>query len=269
MTNGREKTHRPRPKPRTTPWLDIMVARGSGRVRTFRISPRILLMGFIFLVLYIPITVMITNQYLIGRTEQAAQRDQNSSLQAELDDAKKMIFRYRQQVAMLREHIQTDKAEPPVTSIKEIARTREPAPAVPQESTEDPSTSEETVRTILPPAADIKDLAIYQDGEILKMTFKIVNLKDVGSLDGYAFVVALDPAHSPDGLWAHPQAVLQGGIPVDYRNGLRFVIRNFKSITMTHGLGPEGELPRILRILVYDRSGNLLRKEDMEVKAEG
>ena len=69
-------------------------------------------MGFIFLVLYIPISVMIINQYLIGRTEQAAQRDQISSLQAELDDAKKMIFRYQQQVAMLREHIQTDKAEP-------------------------------------------------------------------------------------------------------------------------------------------------------------
>ena len=98
---------------------------------------------------------------------------------------------------------------------------------------------------------------------------KIVNLKDVGSLDGYSFVVALDPANSPDGLWAYPQAVLQGGIPVDYRNGFRFTIRNFKSITMTHGLGPEGELPPILRILVYDRSGNLLRKEDMEVKAEG
>ncbi len=268
MTNGREKTHRPRPKPRTTPRLDVMIARGSGRVRTFRLSPRILLMGFIFLVLYIPISVMIINQYLIGRTEQTAQRDQISSLQAELDDAKKIIFRYEQQVAMLREHIQTDKTEP-LTPIKETGPERRSLPPAPQALTDGPPISEMGGRTVLPPAADIKDLAIYQDGEILKMTFKIVNLKDVGSLDGYAFVVALDPAISPDGLWAYPQAVLQGGIPVDYRNGFRFTIRNFKSITMTHGLGPEGELPPILRILVYEQSGNLLRQEEVEVKPDG
>jgi hypothetical protein len=245
-----------------------MVARGTGRVRTFRISPRILLMGLIFFILYIPISVLVINDYLILREKQAARKGEVSRLRAELDDARKMVFRYQQQVAMLREHVQNDKAEP-VTSIKEIARTQAPLPAVPQESTEDPFTSEDAPMTILPPTADVKDLAIYREGENLKVTFKIVNLKDVGSLEGYAFVVALDPANSPHGLWSYPQAVLQEGVPVDPQNGFRFAIRNFKAITMSHGLGPEGDLPPILRILVYDRSGNLLRKEDMEVKAEG
>jgi hypothetical protein len=268
MTSDHAKTHRPRSKPRTKASLDVMVARGTGRVRTFKVSPRILLMGLIFFILYIPISVLVINDYLIEREQQAAQRGQVSRLRAELDDARKMIFRYQQQVAILREQVQTDKAEP-TASIKEIARTQEPLPTAPQESTEDPSTSEEAPMTILPPAADVKDLAIYREGENLKVTFKIVNLKDVGSLEGYAFVVALDPANSPHGLWSYPQAVLQEGVPVDPQNGFRFAIRNFKAITMSHALGPEGDLPPILRILVYDRSGNLLRKEDMEVKPEG
>lgn len=268
MTSDRDKTHRPGSKPRTAPWLDVMVVRGTGRVRTFRISPRILLMGLIFFILYIPVSVWVINDYLIGREEQEAQRGEVSRLRAELNDARKMIFRHQQQVALLQEHVRTDKAEP-VTSIKEIARPREPLPEASQESTAGQSSSEEAWRTILPPEADIKDLAIYREGATLKITFKIVNLKDVGSLEGYAFVVALDPANSPNGLWSYPQADLQEGIPVDPRNGFRFVIRNFKALTMSHGLGPEGDLPPILRILVYDRSGNLLRKEDMEVKPEG
>ena len=225
-------------------------------------------MGLIFLILYIPISVMIINRYLIGLPEQAAQRGQVSSLQAELDEARKMIFRYQQQVVMLREHIQTEATEP-LSSIKETGHEGGPLPKSPQTLTEDSSTSEIMGRTVLPPIADIKDLAIYQEGELLKMTFKIVNLKDVGTLEGYAFVVALDSANSPDGLWAYPQVALQGGIPADYRNGFRFVIRNFKTITMTHGLGPEGELPHNLRILVYDGSGRLLRQEEVEVKPEG
>jgi hypothetical protein len=268
MTSGRDKTHRPRSKLRTNPSLDVMVARGPGRVRTFKMSPRILLMGLIFFLLYLPISVLVINDYLIGREEQEVQRHQVSRLRAELDDARKLIFRYQQQVALLREHVQTDKAEP-VTSLKEMARAREPLPEAPKTSTPGQPTSDEAWRTVLPPAADIKDLAIYREGEDLKVIFKIVNLKDVGSLEGYVFVVALDPANSPNGLWSYPQAVLQDGIPVDPGNGFRFVIRNFKTITMTHGLGPEGDLPPILRILVYDRSGNLLRKEDMEVKPEG
>ncbi len=269
MTSDNTKIHRPSSKPRTNASLDVMVARGTGRVRTFRISPRILLVGLIFFILYIPVSVLVINDYLIVREKQEAQRGQVSDLRADLDDARKMIFRYQQQVAILREQVQTDKAEPPATSIKDIARTQAPLPTAPQESTEGPSTSEEAWRTILPPTADIKDLAIYREGENLKVTFKIVNLKDVGSLEGYAFVVALDPSNSPHGLWSYPQAVLQEGVPADPRNGFRFAIRNFKAITMSHGLGSQGDLPPILRILVYDRSGNLLRKEDMEVKAEG
>ena len=268
MTNGNAKTHRPRLKSRAKPSLDVMVARGTGRVRTFKISPRILLLGLIFFILYIPVSVLVINDYLIMREKQAAQRGQVSGLRAELDDARKMIFRYQQQVAMLREHIQTDKAEP-LTSIKEIARAQAPPPVAPQESTEDPSTSEMTMKTILDTAADIKDLAIYREGENLKVTFKIVNLQEVGTLEGYAFIVALDPAKEDAGAWSYPQAVLQAGMPVDPQSGFRFSIRNFKTITMTHGLGPEGDWPPNLRILIYDRSGNLLRKEDVEVKAEG
>jgi hypothetical protein len=122
----------------------------------------------------------------------------------------------------------------------------------------------------MPPAADIKDLAIFREGEKLKVSLKIVNLKDAGTLEGYAFIMAIDPASSPQGLWSYPQAeLLRQGIPADYRNGFRFNIRNFKTITMTHELGPEGELPPILRILVYDGSGKLLRQEEVEVKDEG
>jgi hypothetical protein len=269
MTSGNAKTHRPRSKPRTHPSLDVMVARGTGRVRTFRISPRILLMGLIFFILYIPISVLIINDYLSVRQEQEMQRDQVSRLQAELDDARKMIFRYQQRVAILREHVQTDKAEPPVTSIKEIARTREPIAAAPQEPAENPFPSEMAGKTILDGLADIKDLAIYREGGNLKVTFKIVNLRETGTLEGYAFIVALDPGKEDPGAWSYPQAALQAGMPVDHRSGFHFAIRNFKAITMTHGLGPQGDWPPILRILIYDRSGNLLRKEDMEVKAEG
>jgi hypothetical protein len=268
MSSGRDKTHRSKSRPRAAPWLDVMVARGTGRVRTFRVSSRVLLIGIIFFILYIPMSVLVINDYLIKRAEQQAQESQISRLRAELDDARKVIFRYQQQVAMLREHIQTDQAAP-VTSIKEITRKGEPLPPAPPEATEKPSATEGAWRTIPSPEADIKDLAVYREGENLKVTFKIVNLKDLGSLEGYAFVVALDSSDSQHGLWSYPQSVLQEGLPVDPRIGFRFTIRNFKTISMSHGLGPEGDLPPILRILVYDRSGNLLRREDMEVKAEG
>jgi hypothetical protein len=269
MTSSNEKIHRPRSKPRTNASLDVMVAKGSGRVRTFRISPRILLMGLIFLVLYIPVSVLVINDYLFMREKQEAQRGQVSRLRAELDDAKKLIFRYHQQVAMLQEHLQTDKTES-LTFIKEIPRPQASPPEALEESSGDPPFSKDAWNTVLPPAADIKDLAIFRQGERLKVTFKIVNLKDVGTLEGYAFVVALDLASSPRGLWSYPQAVLlPEGIPSDHRNGFRFNIRNFKSITMTHELGREGALPPILRFLVYDTAGNLLRQEEVEVKPEG
>jgi hypothetical protein len=231
-------------------------------------SPRILLMALIFFMLYIPISVLVINDYLMMREERKVEQGQISQLRIELDDAKKRIFRYQQRVALLREQIQTEKGES-LESIKQIPRTQDSPPEAPQESTGGQPTYEESRRTILPPSADIKDLAVYREGENLKVVFKIVNLKDVGTLEGYVFVVALDPSNPSHGLWSYPQAVLQEGIPVDHRNGFRFAIRNFKTVTMTHGLGPEGDLPPILRFLVYDSSGNLLRQEEVEVKAEG
>jgi len=225
-------------------------------------------MGFIFLMIYVPVSVLVINDYLIMREEQKAQRGHVSRLRAELADAKKRIFRYQQQVSILREHLQTDKTESS-TSVKEMPLTQPSPQKTRQESNGYPALSEDPWKTVMPPAADIKDLAVFREGERLKVSFKIVNLKDVGALEGYAFVVALDPASSPQELWSYPQTeLLPEGVPADHGTGYRFLIRNFKSITMTHELGQEGGLPPILRILVYDGSGKLLRQEEVEVKAE-
>jgi hypothetical protein len=268
MTSGNEKTRRPRPRPKTKPSLDVMVARGTGRVRTFKVSPRILLVALVFFMLYIPISVWVINDYLLMREQRKTEQEEISRLHTELDDARNKAFRYQQRVALLREQMQTDKTEP-LKSAKDTPLSEGTPPMAAQETTGSQARLENTHRTILPPAADIKDLAVYREGENLRVVFKVVNLKDAGTLQGYAFVVALDPANPSHGLWSYPQAVLQEGIPVDHRNGFRFVIRNFKTITMTHGLGPGDDLPPVLRFLVYDTAGNLLRQEEVEVKPEG
>jgi hypothetical protein len=224
--------------------------------------------ALIFFMLYIPISVWVINHYLFMREQRKAEQGEISRLHTELDEARNTAFRYRQRVALLREQFQTDKTEA-LKSVKDTPHNGGSPPEAAQETTGSQTRLEKAHRTILPPAADIKDLAVYREGENLKVVFKVVNLKDVGTLEGYAFVVALDPENPSHGLWSYPQAVLQEGIPVDHRNGFRFVIRNFKTITMTHGLGPADDLPPILRFLVYDTAGNLLRQEEVEVKPEG
>jgi len=231
-----------RKQARSRKWdLTIMIFKQVGKVREFTISSVLILCASLFFLFYIVATVYFTNKYFDTRRANKVQADQIAKLSREVLKATQSLERSKRHIALLEDYIDEGKAQ-----------------GFESESKVDD--------TELPEVLGTEDLKVGRGGSTVDVTFRIVNRQpNEGPIEGYIFVLARIKDSDQPQPWVYPRSPLKEGLPVDYRNGHRFFIYNFISISSEVRLGEWIDGPLLLEILVYDRDGTLILRKVAEV----
>ena len=228
--------------------LTIMIFKEVGKVKTFRISPRVLLSAFMLLIFYIVATIFVTNAYLayfypfrsIGIDK--IQAEKIVKLSRELTKTTKSLAKSEQHIALLEDYIEEDK----------------------EQSSEPVSTSDYT-ESSSPIVVEIEELKVKRDRSTIDVTFRIVNKQlNEEPIGGYIFMLASIRDSDRSEVWVYPSSPLKDRLPINYRRGQRFFIQRFKSISSKYTLSRSTDKPLILEILVYNRDGELILKKVLE-----
>ncbi len=223
--------------------LTIMIFKRVGKVRTIKISPRLLLGASLFLLLYIVATIFLTNAYFGASRTTKMQASNIATLTGELAKTREALERSRQHIALLDEYLKEEKGQTP-----------------------EPMSTADYTESSFPKVVDINDLKVKRDRSALQVNFKIVNIQPQEEpIGGYIFVLASVKGPEKSEVWVYPSALLKNGKPIDYRLGQRFFIQRFKTVTGNYTLNKAIDDPLILEILVYDRNGGLILKKVVEV----
>ncbi len=236
MNGEKEITRRSGNKER----LSIMIFKKVGKIRTFEISPLLLFCASLFLLLCIVATIILTNLFLDYYKKNKIQADRIAKLRRELSKTKKSLDRSEQHIALLDDYIKEKSPEPMSTG----------------------GYSESS----LPKLVSIEDLKVRKDGSKINVTFMIKNKQlNEEPVGGYIFILTSIKDSDRSEVWVYPSSPLKNGLPVNYRQGKRFLIQRFKSISSEYRLGKLTDKPLILEILVYNRDGELILKKVVEV----
>jgi hypothetical protein len=240
-----------------------MIVRPLGSVLSFKISPRVVLAATIFFLAYIIISIIIINKYAdlrftnaeLERVLALKQREVGQGLES-LEDARHRIAVLKREIDRIekrREHQErTDKEE---ESSPEIAAG---GSVESEEETQLEGVSEGLV--------DIRDLVFARDDSRAAVRFRLVNIeKGDEPVEGYVHLIAGDRSERSRRIWAFPQQVLRNGVPLNYRKGRGFRIRRFVPIIGEFELSPEEVAPVALRVMVYDRTGQVIFDKKYEV----
>jgi len=243
--------------------LTIMAVRGVGKVRTCKISPRLLLWSALFFVLYLITSVFITNDYFYLRRDHREQVARLKKLEQRMVGTERSLYQAKQRLALLREYIQRLEQTPTVPE-----KTKDPGPRVKEEApAENVFSLSEHAKTDA--TVEVKELRVEQEGSKLIVEFRLYNIRtDDQPVRGYVHMIAMDKRSAPPHVWTFPRVTLRQGVPVDFRRGQRFFINNFKSIHGEYYLARPGPAPSAMNILVYNDSGDLIFQKGFELKNE-
>ncbi len=267
-----------RKKPHDEDRLTIMIIRSLGRVRSFKISPHIVFWATLFLILYLPFSVFIINNYIGLYRANRTQSTDVEQLKEEVIKGQKDLGRVRQHVALLEDYIrhlegpqeqQEEKSHAPQNAdAKEKSAPRNVEIIRKQTIISDvespPSNGEEEMKPI--GAVDIKEMMIQKEGARMSVEFKLVNMNPgETAVGGYIHLIAMGNDPNPPPEWTFPRVQLEEGIPVNFRRGQLFLIQRFKPVQGRFFLAPNSEPPTALKVLVYDQSGLLILEKEFEV----
>lgn len=244
--------------------LTIMIVANLGKVRSFKISSRLLTWSFLFFVFYIVVSIIIINDYFEKRWTNNALTEQLEGLQYEIEGTKKELYRSKQHLALLenqiypRETIVEEEVEQPADT--ELQEENDALP-------EDDCSSEKVMEPSRESPVDIENLETKSDNNKLKVFFKLVNMYEGDkSANGYVHIIATNKKSDPPQLWTYPKVALQNGIPIDYKRGQLFLIKHFKTIRGEFFFSSPTEFPSSIKVLVYDQSGKMLLQKEFEVE---
>lgn len=242
----------------------VMVSRGVGKVRSFSLSPRILLVALLFFTCYIIVSLFVINDYFDKLRTNEAQLIKIDRLQKQVKNTRKLLYQSEQRVIILKKHDKNSNSDVAISlepvRPKEIElKKAEEAGDIEAEDTLEEAPQEAVV--------EIKDLATRKEEGKLTVSFKIVNT-DQGntSLRGYVHIIVTDKESDPLQLWTYPKVALRDGVPTNYKRGRLFVIKNFRTIRGEFFLDSHEGSALSLKILVYNQSGNQILQRDFEVE---
>lgn len=227
--------------------LTIMIFRKVGKVRTLEISSRLIFLASLFLLICIVATIFFANKYLayfyIYKTDKM-QADKIAELSRELIKTDKELERSEQEISFLNDYIIKEEKD----------KSPEPTPTI------------DHTESSLPKIVDIDELKVKRDRSTISINFRILNRQlNKKPIGGYIFVLVNIKDSDSSGVWSYPSSELRDGLPIDYSKGQRFLIQRFKSISNKYPLTRSTDKPLILKILVYDRNGELILKKVLEV----
>jgi len=242
----------------------VMVSRGVGKVRSFSLSPRILLVSVLFFACYIIVSLFVINGYFIKLRTNKAQLTKIDRLQKQVENTRKLLYQSEQRVILLKKHDKNSRSDvvislEPVRPENIELKKGEEAGHIKAEDALEGSPQEATV--------EINDLTTQQKEGKLTVSFRIINT-DQGDtpLRGYVHIIVIDKESDPLQLWTYPKVALRDGVPINYKRGLLFVIKNFRTIRGRFSLDSHEGSALSLKILVYNQSGNQILQRDFEVE---
>jgi len=239
-TNKRKKDIRRRSKIKER--LTVMIFKSVGKVRTFKISAHFILWVSLFFVFYIVATIFLTNVFINYYRQNRILADENAELRAMLIKTKKSLEESKQHIALLDDYITQKKDQSP-RSLVTVDH------------------AESSLMTLV----DIDELKIERDESTINVNFRIINKQlNEEPIGGYIFVFARIKDSDKSEVWVYPNSQLKDGLPVNYRNGQRFFIQRFKSISTKYTLSKSVNRPLIFEIFVYDRNGTLILRKIVE-----
>jgi hypothetical protein len=222
--------------------LTVMVFKNVGRVVTFKVSPGILLFAALFFVFYIIATIFIINEYFDIYRIKKMHTGKIANLNMEIKIANKDIERFKEDIAFLNEYIEEQKNQ-----------SSEPVP----EPVSEVEPNEPSVAASRLVAAD--DLKVKRDKSTINVRFKLVNTQSDGQpIGGYIFVIVSLTESGKTERWVYPSSPLKDGVPENYRKGRRFFIHRFTTIDGKYKIGKTTDKPLTLKILVYNRDGDII-----------
>jgi hypothetical protein len=244
--------------------LHVMIARGVGKVRSFSVSSHIFLGSLIFLAVYIVASLFVINGYFYELRTNRSQSQKLERLQAQIQNSRSALYRSRQRLAILEKYVHAaksgDKSAQKLSKPEEKGVVSTPPPASIQPNITGREAS-------LAPAVEIKDLETRKEEEKLTVRFKIVKTDQRDTpLRGYVHIIATDKKSDPPQSWTYPKVALRDGLPINYKRGRLFVIKNFRSMKGEYFLDSKVDASLSLRILAYDESGKLLIQKEFEVE---
>lgn len=246
--------------------ITIMVMRTVGKVRSFKIAPLFLYLVIIFLLLNIAATIYFGNRFFDLRHVKSLQSEKIKQMENEASKNLKTIHRNKQYIVILEEELRInenpkERKTSPSTNIflpkKNVERvTDRVTESLSTRSTEEAST----------PVVDIKDVAIKKEGSVMKVNFRVVNLRELDNpIGGYIHLIAVGKDGYSPNAWTFPNEELRDGVPVDFRRGQLFLIQRFKPIQGNFSLSTFVAPPAAVKVLVYNQTGTLLLEKEFEV----
>jgi len=240
--------------------LTILVMGRIGRVHSFQISRGFLLWTAAFFIAYILVSLHFINDYLELRRTSSLCDQKNNRLEEENAAQRRSIAKSGQQIALLETYIRQLEEG---TDFSAPAKREQPRPA----AEEKPPAVAAAEKVPKPPQlVDITDTVIQREGASMSINLKLINTQPgEGAVGGYIHLIAVDRKSNPQKEWPYPQEKLEKGMPVNFRKGQFFLIRQYKQMNVKFQLGSASESPSTIKVLVYDQGGELLLQKDLDV----
>ena len=243
----------------------VMISRGLGKVRSFNISSRLLLWSTVVFMLYLVFSTVAITRYFGELRSNTVQLALLQDLQNEIEGTKKTLYRAKQRLKLLEDHIGNSqgKQEKQTESLEPGDINPVPAKPVIQEETFTKPDEADPVG----PVVEIRNLTTKSRGGRLSVKFRLVKITpDRNQIKGYIFMIVANNASDPQQLWTYPRAALKNGEPINYKQGEFFKVRNYRIIRGKYFLDSKTETPSLLKILVYNKSGELLLKKEFAIE---
>jgi len=239
-----------------------------GRIHSFKISRNALFYILGFLCLYFIISIIVIYLYFGLYTEHRKQSEAIKGLESELHEKIKTLDKNKLYIEGIEDYIKNH----PKESVNMVDRDKVQDPdqeqgiASPDKDKEIVKDKTDSEKTIQANPVDVKDVKFRIDKPGLLVEYKLANnLADKGPAEGYIHIIVLDKNGEFPPEWNKASNRLKDGIPLDYKNGQEFSIQRFKTYQRQYKMLSDFELPSLIRILVYDRSGQKILEKEIPV----
>ena len=283
--------------------LTIMLIGSVGKMRSFKISRKLIMFTSIFFLIYIVFSLFIFYQYIDLYFIHKTQSEDMQNLVAELSDKTKDLERKKLLIKVLEDswkgvdeksETKTAKEGPPKknppkinvsskkksqeTAQKELEKKAENMGATIKETSELSKPEVTPVKTEEPTpvlnesvegSMEVKNIEFQRTDSELTLNFKLTNkLAEQKTAEGYIHIIVMNKNKECLSEWNNSYNRLSNGFPVTYNHGQEFIIQNFRPYQRKYKTNPDSELPAFIRIIVYDRSGQKILEKEFPVTDE-
>ena len=236
--------------------LTVMVMGKVGKVRSFRLSRRLLFWALLFFAAYLPFSVYLVNRHFDLSHRNRDRQNKIELLEKDLTRSAQALSRSREHILFLEDYIfqMENRDERTSQPAKPQAKKAEEVAATPPDA---------KVREKEQAIVSVENLVMEKQEGALGVHFKIVNLlPGEAPVGGYVHLAAKGEGGTVRPEWTYPQVNRVEGLPESFRRGQMFLIQRFKPMEgkLPVGLGPDA--PTLLEILVYDQAGGIMLQKE-------